>query len=86
MPLFNDNDPDEAVATTTIRIKQGVIGRLDRIAKMETDARREAGKKPPVVSRNDVIARFLELACDDYEKREGTGEAPVATAREKKKR
>ncbi|NBD11840.1 hypothetical protein [Corallococcus silvisoli] len=84
MPLFEDDDVEE-VSAVSIRLPVSLWGRIDAIAARETAQRRASGKRPAVISRNAVVARFLELSCDDYEKREGQEEDAVG-AREKKKR
>jgi len=74
MGLFDDQTPEEEVIPTTIRVQRRLVGRLDAIAQRETELRKASGKKPPVISRNDVVARFLERACDEYEKAAGAEE------------
>ncbi|MBN9687113.1 MULTISPECIES: hypothetical protein [unclassified Corallococcus] len=82
MPLFDDESAEQ-VSAISIRLPVSLWARIDAIAQRETAQRKAAGKKPAVISRNALVGRFLELACDDYEKREGP---PEDAAREKKKR
>ena len=83
------------MSAISIRLPVSLWARIDAIAQRETAQRKAAGKKPPVISRNALVACFLDLSCDDYEKREGQvdpiaadliAHEEAANAREKKKR
>ncbi len=58
-PLFPAEDPQKKLGSSNVRLERQLWDRLDSVAKKEKR------------SRNDVIAFFLEWACDDYEKRSG---------------
>jgi predicted transcriptional regulator len=70
VPLFNDEEPQGKIVASSVRLPESLWARLDAIADVETEYRKKSGKKPPVISRNDVIQRFLERAVEAYEAKE----------------
>lgn len=55
LPEFPKEDPEKKVTPSNIRLEKRLWERLDKIAKAEDR------------SRNEVVAFFLEWACDDYD-------------------
>lgn len=56
LPAFPPEDPLDEIVPSNVRLRRRDWNRLDLIARAE-------GK-----SRNEVIAFFLEWACQDYER------------------
>lgn len=55
LPEFPKEDAEKKVIPSNIRLEKRLWARLDLIARAEKR------------SRNEVVAFFLEWACDDYE-------------------
>jgi hypothetical protein len=83
VPLFGDDNPAERLEGSQVRLTRRLWERLTLIAERETAIRKQRSQKG-VISRNDVIQRFLELACDHYENEEGIS-APDGTKRSRRK-
>lgn len=56
VPLFPEKDPQDEIVPSNVRLTRRLWDRLERISELEDK------------SRNEVVAFFLEWACDDYER------------------
>jgi hypothetical protein len=81
VPLFDD-DASDAVKPIFLRLPTSLVEKVAQIARRETALRRQRGLKG-VITRTDVVQRFLEMACENYESTEGL-DAPDSRRKGKK--
>lgn len=67
MEMFVDDE--EKRKPSGVELKESTWEKLDRIAELETEKRRRAGKKGKV-SRNRAIQELLDFAISEYFRRE----------------
>jgi hypothetical protein len=82
VPLFSD-DNTEGAKPILVHLPVALRDKLSQIARRETEIRKQRGVRG-VISRRDVILRFLELGCEQYESTEGLG-IPDGTKRSRRK-